>query len=620
MNRPANNEQVIGLPFGYGKFNERAESINELRDIGWHPVHLLHWYSYDGKGSGLKPGQPLITEMPGNCSHEELDTMIGRFRRRPCDNWVLQSENAQNFETKYPRYFPFDYLYHDSRTTEEAFNRTIEISVEEFCSVAHLFPLAGVLHAHQGFGYYPLLMRAWQFLSRDHDHRKFALVKMPKFIAERTGAMIKSACIVYHPPLWEANHGSPLNYFVFRNTVAHEIGHLWWDQIGYQDPQLSSLVGSPEKCHQAVSLFSIFLCMFRGSVQRSCLPADQLYQACVDMKFETRWFRDNVDRVCQSILDLECRFPQIVAPSAETSSVSSQEILAADIPLHLTRKEIFAIRSAAERASDAAESLALAPFATIMNLRKLDTTVQLQLAPTPSKRRDIYWESIERRASCSEKPNVVQHWLDYCVDIPIAAGEHMTDDLFLSLGTNLAHIRLHGPRAIDAQNGSPRTSREIASKCTDAERDMARLMALVFYAFRGTRSRKQFPLEVAKALLTLDATGLRDLAYDADDWFRWCTKDPDAPDEAVDYFVGRVEKIIEAENEVRFAFWGENGKEFRSSMKQEVFIRRGFSELKVGSYFKLFGVPNGESFSLLPTYATDQDNEAHAYIFRTSAE
>jgi len=608
-------ERDDDLPQAYGKLSDRWETFGELQKIGWRAVHFLHGYSY-AASRGL-PDAPLWEQLRG----AEPESQVGQFKRRPCDQYTLRSQEAAEFEKKHKGYFRYEYQYSDRQLTNEAVDRTLNLAVGELCELAHLFPLAATVQAARGFKYYPFVMRVWRFQESPR-----AFMKTCNFELE-DGTRTTGGCIVYEPPKPGILRIPPLDYYyIFRSVVAHEVAHMWWDSHAASIPELKRINDAKDpRFEQAVSLFSIFLVMYRGAFRREPRAREEIEAAFDGCEFETRWMHERREQTIDRITGLESRFPEFVqAPESP-----EEYTLRVELPDHPKRppcrlgdRQIRALREAARRVVANAEPLALASTAAAVMLRKIDCCIRF-ITDERTPRSDISWSASDRTGTCYDDMTVPKsEWRDYAINVPVKEpGVSMPDDLYLSLARQLAHIRLHGGRP--GGPPAPMKSGEVwqSELCTEADRDLARLTALALYAHRGRRERKQFFPEIAQALLTHDESGLRELVPYVNDYFQWCTRDERVP-AARDHYLGQVDEIDEL-GQAKVTFWQEDGRLYNTVVPKPMLDQAGLTELKKDDYLKLFAVYESGVGTVLRPYPigrSDADERPNQRIFDLQAD
>lgn len=496
-----------GLPQAYGELYTHWEPLSALDRIGWHPTNSLVGYKYD---------RPDLRTAGSDMPLWRKERQVGSFQRRPCDQFTLRSEQAAAFERRHPSYFKHPYQFSDSAVTDDAIARTLNLAKDEFCELPYLFPWARVVQAAGGFGFDPFVMRVWHF--REHP---MAFVKTANIELDQ-GARQVGAFIVSEPPSRGLLGNPALNYYRFRSVVAHEVAHLWWHSRGSRMPDLSAVRENPSH-EQAISLFAVFLLMYRGTYCRRNLTRDETNAAFEGCQFETAYMRSRKDQFLDQLARLEFQVPEFIEPPEVVSrdlAAMAAENAAQRPSCALSEPEILILRDAARRIAADAEPIALASAAAVVMLRKIDCAIKF-IADKSKWRADIAWRATDRRGRYCDGPPVPDcRWRDYTVMVPAEPGLAMSDGLYLSLARHLAHIRLHGGRP--GNDGSPMRSEDIERRCTEAERDLARLTALVLCAHRGKRDHRPFSPGIARMLLMLDPSGLQELVPSVDDYFSDC--------------------------------------------------------------------------------------------------
>lgn len=565
------------LPPAYGKFQPKADSASDLKSIGWEiEAHLVNLHYAESDDSGTKP--KLITERA--LRRNRVSQEVGKFRRRRCDPCTFSSTRLKSeVESQYEKYFPYPYSYSSVRQLDdETATKTIQLTLDEFCKLAYLFPLSSVLYSSNAFGHSPFAFRAWIF----QDKRRLAFVKKCHY-QTTDGATRTGACIVSAPPDLSDPAYAPFNYQVFRAAVGHEIGHLWWDQDGASLPELKFVPNDPTdpKMEQVVSLFSVFLCMYRGRLEREALSREEIALAFDSLRFETRWAQQHKDKLIDSICKLD--FPHVFDPP-QTAPVRRRSTKRSKVRLDET--EIECIRREAVRVARRTRPLALASAAAVINCRKCDSVITFDLKEDDPLHTHCRWRADDIVAHSIEYAEAPQaHWREYQVTLPVASGKEMSDGQFLDLAFHLACIRLFGKMACESDDAIM-ASEDVFRKCTDADRDCSRIVALASYVSRGRPRRSFFEREVARALLMHDHNGLSELAQDVDHWFEWCTIDPDGED-AKERFIARIESVTDST--IHFTFRQDDDKVYRSFLPVSAFYENGFTKLPdAGEFFKLF--------------------------------
>ncbi|MCP3963059.1 MAG: zf-HC2 domain-containing protein [bacterium] len=567
-------------PLALGCFNSDRETLKDVLHNGWEARKLRARCGYLGASGTF--ANPLFDEVP----NDTPESKSVKLRRRPLDGLSLQSSAAHRFEQLHPDYFPYPYRYEPRRLTVSGnYEKILSLAVEEFGFLDYLQPLASVTQAVRADHRTPFITRCWDFAEQPGALIKTSLLELEGAPATE----LEGACICYQPPTLPQIKQNPYNYHIFRNVVGHEIGHYWWWTEGRHQEVLRNL--GPELVEQAVSLFSVFLIMYRGYWEREVLDWGKLDTAFGMLEFETRWARDHKSRILDSIMELH--FPKRTFPLPELTI--DEDAVETKAALQLDEETVCEIRHAARSLAERAESTPLASTAAVIGLRKIDSFISFRSGDRTDFPR---WKATDRSAKHrSPAVDLRSEWREYQIIVPHSGDNEVPLRHFLEVARHLAHIRLHG----DWFGHSPDflKSQDIERVCDDDGRDLARILALAMYAQDGRKRRRKLTTSLAKFLLGNDPSGLGYLVPHADNHFQWCCEDPDCT-EAQERFLAEIREA--GASEVVFTFWGEDAEEFRASIPRTAFAEQGFTDrdLRPGLYFKLFGVQEQGAPRLLP--------------------
>lgn len=574
-------------PRALGRFNKYRERISDVEENGWQVTGLRAEGGYLDE-VGAFP-EVLFKEFP--------DLAAVEMRRRPCDGFSLQSEGAREFETKNSEFFPHPYQIHRREGLDQHLDQVLRIADEELGALDYLHPLSSVIQVARADSRAPFIARCWDF-----GGAPGALIKAAELECEGIAEPVQGTCICYEPPTLEQLDRNPNNYHFFRSVVGHEIGHYWWSTLQrrgkdqyfpWELKEISeSRTGEKDALvEQVVSLFSIFVIMYRGSyTSREPFSRDHLGEAFAKLRFESRAAARREAEILDKIEKLGVLH---LFPPPETHLQPTGRARDDDGP-ELSSDAIRVIRNAARELVAKAEPIPFASSAAVIGQRKLDAFVNFQLvAPDEGPT----WVSYDRQAEhLGSRRQVTSRWREYQVRIPYNGSELLWGHR-LQVARHLAHIRLHGDWF--GSSNDLRRAEDIERECTPEARDLARVMALAMYAQQGELHRGKLGLGLAQLLLERDPAGLDYLVDYAKSLFQWSAADPHRPD-ATTRYLAEVHKV--GLDEIDCTFWGEDCKRFRVSLRREEMLEAGFlgESLRPGVPFKLFEVEKGGRVELVP--------------------
>jgi len=582
-------------PPALGAFNEDRETLADVEDNGWKARELRARCGYLSGNEGF----------PERTFEEDFGLELDKvqLRRRPCDGFTLQSENAERFERENPNYFPFVYQYprRDTKLTENL-DQISHLAVSEFGQLDYLHPLASVIQVVRPDPRIPFITRCWDF-----EQRPGAIIKTARFQLP-DGEQIEGSCICYEPPTAQELQENFNNYLIFRNVVGHEIGHYCWETHGRErcGTVWDELEGTGEELakvlrEQVVSLFSIFLIMYRGFWERHRLTRDEVGEAFEKLRFESRSAAENQGRILDAIVGLE--FPRREFPPHDLELPAGRSD--SDAAVQLSEDAIYEIRDAARAIVHEAAPIPFASTAAVIALRKIDNFISFRFVDDDELPR---WTAVDRSARhvdpVTEFPS---QWREYQLGIPRCDGDQPPLGHYLEVARQLAHIRLYGDRfgkSLDFMK-----SEDVERVCDAEGRDLARILALALYAQDGVKARRRLTTQLAEMLLHHDPSELRYLVPHAANHFQWCTEDPDCP-AADERFLAEIREV--GDEEVHLTFWGEDGQRFRASLPHRTFLANGFAreEIYPGTPLKLFGLDEGEGPELRPVSLTRSEGSS----------
>jgi len=571
-----------------GEFNEGWETMEAVEKNGWKLHGLLLEGAY-----GATTNLMQFDEFAPSAAFE--------LKRRPLDGMTLQAREAHKFEDEHTRYFPHPYGFPSTGCKLlTGMGKALSIARDEFGQLDYLFPLSSVTQAIRPDRRIPFITRCWAF----RDHRPAALIKTAdlRLLGDENDEF-RGTCICCQPPTLAQLREDPNAYLVFRTVVGHEIGHYWWDITREDPPEALENVEKDGLVEQAVSLFSIFLAMYRGYWDRRPLTRDELALAFDKQRFETPDAIEHKDEILKAVEDFGEHHLRRTYPPQGISFESAGGFEHSD--KELDDEAVCAIRDAAKAIAEKAEAIPFASSAAVINQRKIDHFVTFHSIPSDEL---PFWRAVDRRAEHLAAPHkVVSEWREHNVGVPTSSEGEVPLGKKLEVARILAHIRLHvGGFGGYGQSQELRTLGDLERECDEEGRDLARILALALHAQEGAKSKKRFPLDVAKVLLDKKAFGLRYLVPYAERYFHWCAEDPACPT-AVEKYLAEVHEL--GHDEVHFVFWAEDGIQFRASLSKKTFLESGFDEKELDpeefdpeneGYFKLFGVPEAGRLRLQP--------------------
>lgn len=566
---------------GLGRLSSEPETLEDVALNGWKAEN---WRS----DLGYIPINGAY-EVP---LYRKKNLSTTRLRRRPCDGLSLQSPELQAFEARKADFFPHPYQLDRHLGLEQGLQSVLGIARDELFELDYLHPLSGIIQAVRPDSRIPFIARCWDFGSGQGALIKTARLRMDGLSEPMTGA-----CICYEPPTRELLAAVPDNFFVFRTVVGHEIGHYWWDNLPENEfPEALACVrdrveaGAPEGqelLEQVVSLFSIFVIMYRGYWARRAYSADEIGEAWSKLGFESQ----AAARMEKGILDrlVEWETLPVFEPRVPSRDYSG----AVESAEHkLPSDAVDAIRTAARELVDEATHMPFASVAAVIGQRKLDTFISYGLTDF-----DEYpaWRLHQRRAEHLDAPAVTSRWNEITLTLPDPGEDPLPLGHRLEVARHLAHIRLHGDWATHASPLS--RDKDVERECSAESRDLARVLALATHVMHGETRRRALKLELAELLLDLAPEGLGYLSDYAAIDFQWCCEDPDCP-EAQERFLARIHEVSQDGAEVHCDFWDEEGDLLGATLPIEAFRATGFEnrDLAVGSRLKLFGVEGEDGY------------------------
>lgn len=556
-------------PEALGAFNVGRERLEQVERNGWRTVGFLMKPQYTGSGD------PSAWKV-----EEDLDFESVRLLRRPLDGFTLQASRFHEFEVAHPSYFPFRYRYPRKQGgAESCYREVLNLAVKEFGELDFLQPLASIIQVARGDVFAPMITRCWDF-----GKRPAALIKTASMEWAGGERRIEGSCICYQPPTRAHLEKHPEDYLKFRSVVAHEIGHQWWNGIRSNRPVALRDVDDSDRgqLEQVVSLFSVFLILYRGYWHRDRHDRAQLERAFDKLRFESDWAKENRETILDDVVALE--FP---SRTFDPGRLPEPEV-APEPETRLGELAVLEIRKAARRIAEKARPIPFASSAAILGQRKLDYFIGFELGEADD---DPVWtvHEIEAAHVDPDVPDVRSEWRHVRLSVPAPERDRSELNLKKSLevARQIANLRLFGGRYGEGPEALWRPE-DVERECSALDRDLARVLALGLYAHEGRKSFRKLDPAVARLLLHQSSPSLGYLDEDFDYYFQWCCVDPDCP-EAEDRFLAEIHEV--GRDEVHFTLESEDSRRFRGSLATARFREAGFSEgdLRPGTEFTLFG-------------------------------
>ena len=575
--KPVAEKKIIGesgLQRSFGTVNSQWECSADVEQSGWTPTAFRTESRY------VLPDQPIESPL---FKEKKFQLSSLRLRRRPCDGSTLRSNQAKQFEAANPGYFKYPYQFDKEGhgRFDDQVDLIFNLAHHDFFALDYLFPLSSIIQVVRSQEMAPFIARCWQFKSMTK-----ALYKKSSLLMDDSAkTRMEGGCICYEPPEPELLKTMPINYLIFRSIVGHEIGHYWWRQFGDNRPEALQDIESQGQIEQVVSLFSIFLIMYKGYWERESLSEEQIREAIAFLEFETPAMAQNEDRIVKRLRKLKMP-PRTFHPYKDLQIDPGKLV---EKVCKLGDEAILAIRNEARDYAERALHLPLSSAAALINHRKIDNFITFKKVKAD---RYVRWRAFDRTARHLDSPVSPSQWREYQIHVPATNSLEPPVSHFLETARHIAEIRLFGDRfgtGLDFMK-----SEDVQRQCNAESRDQARLLALLLYQFEGNKKKRQFSPELARFLLMEDPSGLNDLLPDADYYFQWCTEDEQCP-RASERFLAQAYSV--ANDTVHFDFWGQDGKNYQTTLPWEQFEEQGFSmeSLKGHETFKLFGIEDGSA-------------------------